>query len=92
MAKAIHELKVNPQFWRPLTSGLKPFELRRNDRNFKVGDTLRFREYSHDIGYIDRGVYVDKFVSYVLYPEDCPGLEAGYVILGIRDSVWKSLS
>lgn len=77
-----HTLKVNPQFWPALKDGKKPFELRRNDRHFKVGDSCVFREFDPAFGYVSYDFFVTKFITYVLHPEDCPGLEAGYVILG----------
>lgn len=77
-----HELKVNPQFWDALVEGLKLFELRRNDRAFKVGDSLLLRRYDHSVGYT--GEQLERQISYMLYPEDCPGLAAGYVILGLQ--------
>ena len=40
----IHELKINDSFFEAVCSGAKPFEIRKNDRNFKVGDVLVLRE------------------------------------------------
>lgn len=40
-----HLLKAWPQFFNPVYSGQKPFEIRKNDRNFKVGDILVLREF-----------------------------------------------
>lgn len=78
----IHELKVNPQFWPSLRSGAKPFEVRRDDRKFRVGDTLDLREYSHDFGYT--GQRFSATVTYILAHEDFPnGVAIGYVVLGL---------
>ena len=41
----IHELKSWPQFFTRVISGEKTFELRVNDRDFKLGDFLFLREY-----------------------------------------------
>lgn len=36
----IHELKLDLKYFYSVKSGLKAFEIRKNDRDFKVGDTL----------------------------------------------------
>lgn len=43
-----HELKVWRRFFDALQSGAKTFELRRFDRDFRDGDTLRLRECADD--------------------------------------------
>jgi Domain of unknown function (DUF3850) len=43
-----HELKVWPAYFKRLADGSKTFEIRRNDRGFQQGDTLRLREYDPD--------------------------------------------
>jgi hypothetical protein len=40
-----HELKCWPQFFEAIIAGEKTCELRRNDRNYQVGDVLRLREW-----------------------------------------------
>src|SRR3954470_11426726 len=40
-----HELKCWPEFYKALVSGEKTFELRKNDRGFRVGDVLWLREW-----------------------------------------------
>jgi hypothetical protein len=39
-----HELKCWPEFFKPIQSGEKTFELRRNDRNFHLNDILILKE------------------------------------------------
>lgn len=82
MGKMTHELKVHPQFWDALKRAAKPFEIRRNDRKFSVGDVCVFREWSPEYGYTNSG-QVAYPVTYVLHYEDFPiGLQPGYVALG----------
>ena len=40
-----HELKTWPRIFRAIKSGLKPWEYRKNDRDFEVGDRLILKEY-----------------------------------------------
>ena len=42
----IHKLKLNAAYYDDSASGIKTFEIRNNDRNFKVGDILELREYA----------------------------------------------
>ena len=41
----VHDLKIWPVFYEQVLAGAKPFEIRKNDRGFAVGDTLRFCEW-----------------------------------------------
>lgn len=36
----IHELKTLPEYFELVRKGIKNFEVRKNDRDFKVGDML----------------------------------------------------
>ena len=44
----IHDLKSWPVYFQPMLDGTKRFEIRRNDRNFLVGDLLWEREWNLD--------------------------------------------
>jgi len=46
----IHELKTWPVPFRDVLYEAKTFDVRRNDRDFQVGDLLRLREYDPDTG------------------------------------------
>jgi hypothetical protein len=40
-----HEVKIWPEFFDPIEQGDKPFEIRRDDRSYAVGDALCLREW-----------------------------------------------
>lgn len=70
-----HELKVWPEFFAGIQSGDKPFELRRDDRDFKVGDWLKLREWAPpDIAAARPGGYTGarclRRISYVVRAAD----------------------
>lgn len=80
----VHYLKIKPEYYRDVQSGLKTFELRKNDRDFQVGDILMLIKLD------DKGNETDQVtrvkVTYIL--KDCPqyGLKDGYAILGIKSA------
>lgn len=74
-----HYIKILPKYFKHVKCNRKNFELRKNDRDYKSGDTLVLREW--DNGYTGR--QVTRHVSYVLYGP-AYGLEDGYCIMGFR--------
>jgi hypothetical protein len=40
-----HKVKVWPQYFKDICSGLKTFEVRKDDRNYQVGDSLLMLEW-----------------------------------------------
>lgn len=78
-AKKIHELKLAKMYFIDVATGRKSFELRKNDRGFKVGDGVRLNEY---VDGHETGRWITADIVYIL--EDYTGLEEGYCILGIK--------
>lgn len=42
-----HQLKTDPDVFDEVIAGTKCFEIRQNDRNYQVGDTLTLRKTKH---------------------------------------------
>lgn len=77
---AVHELKIWPEYFEAVTLEDKKFEVRKNDRDFQVGDTLILREWVTLTGQYT-GRYVNAIVTYIL--SDKPFVPEGYVIMSI---------
>lgn len=80
-----HQLKTWPQFFEDIMHGLKTFEVRRNDRGFKVGDILELVEYDPGISRTGRytGRKIIRRVNYILEGGDF-GLAEGFIVMGIE--------
>jgi hypothetical protein len=61
----VHDLKIWPIYFQPVLDGIKRFELRSSDRDYKVGDTLHLREFDPSWGTYS-GRSVDVRVTYIL--------------------------
>lgn len=72
----VHEIKIGASFFAEVVDGVKGFELRKNDREYHVGDYLKMMEYDHG-GQTGRFVVVK--VTYML--EDYTGLVEGFCIM-----------
>lgn len=77
MATKTHELKCSPKYFHAVENRNKNFEVRKNDRNFKVGHVVKLQEWSEGEY---TGESCKRVIHYVLNdPEYC---KEGYVILG----------
>ena len=72
-----HELKTWPEFFEPVWTGEKTFELRKDDRGFRAGDTLKLREFIPKHGEYT-GRVITALVTYIL---GGMGLEKDYVAM-----------
>ena len=76
-----HELKILPKYFGDVADGAKNFEIRRNDRDFEVGDILILKEYW-------RGAYtgreVTREIEYIYQGDGSYGLSPEFSILGMR--------
>lgn len=85
----IHELKVWPEFFDAIMRGDKPFEIRKDDRNFSVGDILLLREYIPE-NYYGNGkpawysnMKTTREITYILQGGKF-GINEGYVVMGLK--------
>ena len=73
----VHDLKISPEYFDDVESGIKTFEIRRDDRNYSKGDILNLREWDGDY----TGREMRKIVSYVL--RDRRYCRNAYCVLGL---------
>ena len=81
----IHELKIQLSYFEAVYTGLKSFEFRKDDRDFEVGDLIRFRVIGKTTLGAPNSVLSNVLfkIKYIL--RDIPelGLPKDYCILGI---------
>ncbi len=75
----LHELKLQQPFFDDVYYNRKDFEVRKNDRDFKVGDRIKLIEYPSE-----NPKCVLKDIKYILDGGQ-HGIESGYVVLGLKD-------
>lgn len=83
----IHQLKCASNYFDDVIAGKKTFEVRKNDRNFHVGDFLALNEITqHECNskheHLETGRSTLVHVHYIL--DDPEYMKEGYVVLGIE--------
>lgn len=79
-AEIVHKLKTWPEPFGAIVDGLKPFEIRIDDRDFKVGDHLLLFEYDPVRDTYPGGV-IEARVTYILRGKPLP---EGYCAMTIK--------
>ncbi len=77
----IYELKLYPQYYKAIFSGEKTFELRKNDKDYQVGDILKIREWDGE-NFTGHSMMVR--ISYVQKGNGKYGLSEGFCVLGLK--------
>jgi len=83
---AHHDVKSWPEFFAELKGG-KPFDLRHNDRNYRIGDSITFHEFDDRKGKMT-GEKLERTITHVLESTGpgaitpYHGLQRNYAILG----------
>ncbi len=80
----VHYLKILPEYFRAVNNGTKTFELRKDDRDYCVGDILVLQEWDPEFEY--SGLQLVYDVMYTARNIEKFGLMPGYVILGIKQN------
>lgn len=78
----LHKLKTIQPFYDEVIEGIKKFEVRLNDRDFKVGDQLRLLEFDVENQRVSGwGTPLLKIVYILDNPKYC---KDGFVIIGFE--------
>jgi hypothetical protein len=77
-----HTLKTWNDYFDDIAFGDKSFEVRKDDRNYEVGDTLILQRYNPNTKEYD-GCEVSVKVKYILRGGSF-GIEEGHVVMGIE--------
>ena len=78
--RSVHDLKCWPAYFAAVRAGGKPFEIRRNDRDFAVGDTVRLLEFDPETETFT-GQVEERLITFLLSEEDF-GVVHGFVAIG----------
>jgi len=77
-----HRLKTWPEFFSALRSGAKTFDVRNNDRGFKVGDVLCLEEW-FPMTKEYSGRFILRRVSYIM---ELKGVDLYFVVMGFEEA------
>jgi ASC-1-like (ASCH) protein len=72
-----HQVKIFMEYYAHIQEGKKRFEVRKNDRDYQVGDELLLREVRRDNGYdkLDSARYLITYVHHGY------GMQEDFVVL-----------
>ena len=79
-----HELKIKECFMQNIENGRKSFEVRFNDRDFQVDDTIKFSAIEDLIDGVSECVCIVALKYRIIYVHSGIGLKKGYVVLSIK--------
>ena len=75
-----HRIKLAEKYWQPVNCGKKTFEIRKDDRNYQVGDRLLFCDLEGN----DRKGRLWA-ITYKIGHSDFPdGIPEGYCVMAIK--------
>ncbi|MGE0638114.1 MAG: DUF3850 domain-containing protein [Bacteroidia bacterium] len=78
-----HHLKTRPIYFELVLQGIKTFEVRKDDRNFKTQDFIELKEYDHGKEWYT-GRKLKKRIGYILRGGQF-GIEPGYCVIQLKD-------
>lgn len=82
----LHDIKILKEYFDAKLAGLKPWEIRKDDRGYEVGDWLRLREI---VPVPDSEPVMHEYtgrvlITEVLYIHRGMGLQDGYIVMSER--------
>ncbi len=83
MSSRTHELKTSPKYFKQVVGGSKTFEVRKHDRDFKVADIIKLKEWE-DKGNFYTGREYEVIITYILSSKDFHAIAPGYSVLAIQ--------
>jgi hypothetical protein len=72
-----HNLKILPEYFQAIAKGIKTFEIRKNDRNYQIGDQITLMEHN------GRNYTGREIIGSITYITDYEQKE-GYIVFGFR--------
>ena len=85
--RKLHNLKLESQYVKPIVEKEKTFEIRYNDRNYKVGDIIKFNPITNSY-YGDIIKYKFYIITYIL---DNFGLSENYIAFSFKELTDEAL-
>lgn len=79
-----HKLKIKAKYAVAVWSGRKTFEIRKNDRNYKVGDTIVFQIFDGNNTDITEKFGLPKYVISYIFNGGEYGLDKDYCVFSMR--------
>ena len=91
-----HQMKLNDRYFDAVANGTKSFEIRKDDRGFRVGDVLELYRVNDNGLYVSNdGTYasndrsglkpIQVKVTYIFTHNDFPaGIPEGFVVMSIE--------
>lgn len=76
----VHELKCESMFFADVVSGVKTFEVRKNDRDFRQGQRILLRESKNGVC-LGQACLLE--ITYMLFGGQY-GIDPDYVVMGIK--------
>lgn len=76
----VHKLKILPEYYNAQIEGKKNFEIRKNDRDYKVGDKLVLKEYDPKAKEFTGQSFITEITFITNYQQ-----KDGYIVLGTKD-------
>lgn len=76
-----HKIKILQRYISRIIDGTKTFEIRKNDRDYQVGDVIEFDIIRDDTDFLIPAVIPSYWITYIHFGL---GLQDGYVVLGIQ--------